>query len=66
VLIDVHGNLRDDRLRFASVEPAATFFNPYAMPYENNVPIYVCRGIRRPLASLWPNLRNYRYGFERL
>jgi hypothetical protein len=66
VLIDVHGSLRDDRLRFDSVKLAATFRNPYAMPYENDVPIYVCRGIHRPLAVLWPSLRNYRYGFDRL
>lgn len=66
VLIDVHGSLPDDRLRFDSVRLAATFRNPYGMPYENDVPIYICRGIHRPLAALWPKLRNYRYGFERL
>jgi hypothetical protein len=66
VLIDVHGNVRDDRVRFETVRLAAVFRNPYAMPYENNVPIYVCRGIHRPLAVLWPKLRNYSYGFDRL
>jgi hypothetical protein len=66
VLIDVHGSLREDRLRFASVRLASVFRNHYAMPYENNVPIYLCRGIHRPLAALWPKLRNYSYGFDRL
>ncbi len=66
VLIDVHGSLREDRSRFDSVTLATVFRNPYAMPYENNVPIYVCRGIHRPLAGLWPKLRNYSYGFDRL
>ena len=66
LLIDVNGNVRDDRLRFASVTLAATFRNPYAMPYENNVRIYICRGIHRPLATLWPKLRDYSYGFEGL
>jgi hypothetical protein len=66
VVIDVHGSLRDDRLRFHSVKLAATFRNAYAMPYENDVAIYVCIGIHRPLAALWPQLRNYRYGFDRL
>ncbi len=66
VLIDVHGNARDDRLRFDSVRLAAVFRNPYAMPYENNVPIYICRGIHTPLGQIWPKLRNYSYGFDRL
>ncbi len=66
VLIDVHGNLRDDRSRFDAVRLATVFRNAYAMPYENNVPIYLCRGIHRPLAALWPKLRNYSYGFDRL
>ncbi len=63
VLIDVQGSLREDRLRFDSVKLAAIFRNPYAMPYENNLHIYICRGIHRPLAALWPELRNYSYGF---
>jgi len=66
ILIDVNANVLDDRLRFASVILAATFRNPYAMPYENDVRIYLCRGIHRPLAMLWPKLRDYSYGFEGL
>ncbi|HEX5275410.1 MAG TPA: glycosyltransferase family 39 protein [Candidatus Rubrimentiphilum sp.] len=66
VLIDVHGSLPQERSRFDSVRLAATFRNRYAMPYENNVPIYVCLGIHRPLAALWPALQNYSYGFDRL
>ncbi len=66
VLIDVNGSLKGDRARFQSVELATIFRNPYAMPYENNLRIYVCRGIRRPLAALWPKLRNYSYGFNGL
>ena len=66
VSIDVNGNLKDDRLRFRSVQLAAVFRNRYAMPYENTVRIYVCRGIRAPLAALWPKLRDYSYGLEEL
>lgn len=66
VLIDVNGSLRDDRLRFESVKLVEIFRNPYAMPYENNLRIYLCRGIHRPLAALWPKLRNYSYGFDGL
>lgn len=66
VLIDVNGSLTDDRARFTSVQLATIFRNPYAMPYENHLRIYVCRGIHRPLATLWPKLRNYSYGFDGL
>jgi hypothetical protein len=38
----------------------AAVSNPaYAMTYEQNVPIMVCRGIRVPLARLWPSLKHY-------
>lgn len=66
VLIDVNGSLPDDRVRFNSVKLATIFRNPYAMPYENHLRIYVCRGIHEPLATLWPKLRNYSYGFDGL
>jgi len=29
------------------------------MPYENHLPIYVCRGPKTPLAQLWPSLKHY-------
>lgn len=66
VLIDVNGSLPDDRMRFESVRLVTIFRNPYAMPYENNLRIYLCRGIHRPLAQLWPHFRNYSYGFDGL
>jgi hypothetical protein len=34
--------------------------NPFAMPYENNRPIFICRGIRVPLTQIWERLRRYR------
>jgi Dolichyl-phosphate-mannose-protein mannosyltransferase len=33
--------------------------SPYAEPWETNLPIYVLRGPRVPLAVLWPKLRYY-------
>jgi len=30
----------------------------YAMPYENNAPILLCRGMVTPLPELWPQLRH--------
>lgn len=44
---------------FANVERAGTVTCRYCMPYENDKPIWIARGIRRPLAELWPELKHY-------
>jgi hypothetical protein len=31
----------------------------YAMPYEQNRPIVLCRGMHPPLPQLWPQFKNY-------
>ncbi len=38
--------------------------SPYAMPYEVNRPIVLCRGMHPPLAQLWPQFKHY--GIENL
>jgi len=35
------------------VAPAARVVAPYAMPYETEDPIHVCRGLRIPLGEAW-------------
>jgi Dolichyl-phosphate-mannose-protein mannosyltransferase len=42
-----------------SLEFAGTFGVPYAMPYENNRPIFVCHGLRFNLNQAWPRFRRY-------
>jgi 4-amino-4-deoxy-L-arabinose transferase-like glycosyltransferase len=59
VLIDVNGDCGRDRHLFLSAQKAATFDAPYVMPYEDDVPIMLCRGIKRPLAQIWPSIKNY-------
>ncbi len=44
---------------FDHVEFGAVFQNPYVMPYENNLPIWVCRGAKVPLRELWPHVKVY-------
>jgi hypothetical protein len=29
------------------------------MPYEDDQPIFVCRGLRMPLDEIWPRLKHY-------
>ena len=36
--------------------------SPYAMPYETNRPIVLCRGMHPPLLQAWPQFK--RYGIE--
>lgn len=58
VLIQIGGTcFRSDGL-FASGTLAATVQNRWAIAYENN-PIWVCRGIKKPLAQVWPSIKNY-------
>ena len=32
---------------------------PWVISYEQDIPISVCTGITRPLAQIWPQLRQY-------
>jgi hypothetical protein len=40
----------------ASILQAGFVNNPYSMPYEQ-IPVLVCRGLKRPLPQLWPKLQ---------
>ena len=43
---------------FDSWEKVATVYHPYSMPYEH-FDVYLCRGLHRPLAQVWPSLKNW-------
>ncbi len=60
VVIDVAGDCGAREHLFSTSERAATFSSPWVMPYEDGIPIMVCRGIQRPLAELWPSFKSYR------
>lgn len=59
VLIDVNGDCGAAQRLFRSSTRAATFSAPYIMPYEDHMPIMLCRGIRKPLAEVWPGVKDY-------
>ncbi len=44
---------------FTSVEKMSETECGDCMPYENHVPIFVCRGMKTSLAELWPSLKHY-------
>ena len=53
------GELRDKQEHFAQVEIVGSVSSPYCMPYENNLKIFLCRGLRTPLPELWSGLKSY-------
>ena len=54
--------LQDDREDLerlcASVQHAGDHFHPWGMAEENNA-IFICRGLKVPLAVLWPSLKKW-------
>jgi Dolichyl-phosphate-mannose-protein mannosyltransferase len=61
VVIDVNG--RELLKYYRSAKRVDTFYNPLAMPYENNLPIWILRDPKQPLSAVWPHLKNYSYAF---
>lgn len=59
VVIDLDGDCGARQHLFASAQEAGVFTAPWVMPYEDRLSIRICRGIRRPVAELWPSVRNY-------
>lgn len=59
VVIDVNGDCGASEHYFRSARRAATFDAPWVISYERDVPIMICEGIRKPLADIWPSLKNY-------
>jgi hypothetical protein len=44
--------------KFASVQFVGRAEHPYSMPYQH-IDIYYCRGLKWPLAEVWPKLKNW-------
>jgi 4-amino-4-deoxy-L-arabinose transferase-like glycosyltransferase len=59
VMIVVGGSAEDHLGVFERVERAGTTDCEYCMPYEDDQPIFVCRGLRIPLDEIWPRLKHY-------
>jgi hypothetical protein len=59
VMIIVGGSAEDHARVFESVEHVATHSHPYVMPYENDLPIFICRNLKVPLRELWPQTKSF-------
>ena len=53
------GDLKDKQEIFESVEIVGRSACEYCMPYENNLNIYLCRGLKTTLRESWPRLRHF-------
>ncbi|WP_224368552.1 ArnT family glycosyltransferase [Hyalangium versicolor] len=60
VVLILGGDAEDHAEECSQVELAARLPpNPYVMPYEDQLPLYLCRGLKQPVARLWPNEKHY-------
>lgn len=59
VVIAVGMPIEDLKPLFGQIDLAATINNEYAIPEENNLPVYVCRQPKMTLQQAWPRLKFY-------
>jgi hypothetical protein len=59
VIIDVPGDCGESSHLFKSAQLVARFNAPYTIGWETDIPIMVCRGIRKPLSDIWPKVKKY-------
>ncbi|HUO98760.1 MAG TPA: glycosyltransferase family 39 protein [Rhizomicrobium sp.] len=60
VVIILGGDRKHYEALFRSVEVAGWIEDPYAMPNETGLPVYVLRGMKMPLSEYWPRTKNFR------
>jgi hypothetical protein len=58
-VIVLRGREEDHRKSCAEVTQVAVHTCRYCLPYENNMPIYLCRGLRVTPAEIWKAERNF-------
>jgi 4-amino-4-deoxy-L-arabinose transferase-like glycosyltransferase len=59
VMIVIGGDPDDHRQAYREVVEVARHSNKYAMPYESDLPIFLCRGLKVSLRDAWPRVRTY-------
>jgi hypothetical protein len=59
VMIVIGSKAQDLRKYFEEVTERARFRNEYVQPIHNDIPIFVVRKPKQPLAQLWPRIKSY-------
>lgn len=56
-ILVIGGTLKGNLEVCDSVTEAAIIRDKYSMPYENNLPVFICRGIRIPFSEIWKRVK---------
>ena len=59
LMIILSADVGDKNERFEEVIEMGTVYTKYAIPYENNLKIYLCKNLQQPVEELWPKLKSY-------
>ncbi len=59
VVIVLGGDMEDLERRFESVVVAGVASCRYCIPYERDLKVHVCRGLRLEMTELWPVIKHY-------
>jgi hypothetical protein len=57
--IIIGGDREDNESVCTTLVEAGRVRNAYAMPYEDDKPVYLCRGLKKSLRDLWPELKHF-------
>lgn len=59
LLLLLSNDLGDKEEFFEEVTEMGTVYTKYAIPYENNLKIYLCRNLKQPIEEFWPKVKTY-------
>jgi hypothetical protein len=59
VVIRIGGSSDEMSTRYSDVVHAGTTKNGYCMPYENNRPVFICKGLRASAEIDWEKLKHF-------
>ena len=59
VVVQINGSCFRSMGLFASRTRAGTIRSRYAINYETNIPIWICRNAKKPLTEVWPQIKSY-------
>jgi hypothetical protein len=59
ILIVLGGDEEGNREVCPDLRRAGTVRCRYCMPYEDELPVWLCRNLTPPLSELWPRIKSY-------